>query len=89
MIGQYLESVFGVASSTIKKYLRRGKWVIHIDKVNQFALLDNKIRGPNGVFWGRVGLFGFYLHFYFGLLVAGKKKQYLNSKENKKEEKGA
>ena len=42
----------------------------------------------DGVFWGRVGLFGLNLHFYFGLLVAGKKKQYLNSKKHKKEEKG-
>ena len=56
--------------------------------MHQFVWLDNKIGGPNGVFWGRVGLFGINLHFYFGLLVAGKKKQYLNSKENKKEEKG-
>ena len=42
----------------------------------------------DGVFWGRVGLFGLNLHFYFDLLVAGKKKQYLHSKKHKKEEKG-
>ena len=41
----------------------------------------------DGVFWGRVGLFGLNLHFYFGLLVA-RKKQYLNSKKHKKEENG-
>ena len=56
--------------------------------MHQFVWLDNKIGGANGVFRGRVGLFGINLHFYFGLLVAGKKNQYLNSKENKKEEKG-
>ena len=56
--------------------------------MHQFAWLDNKIRGPNGVFWGRVGLFGLNLHFYSALLVVGKKKQYLNSKKHKKEEKG-
>ena len=43
----------------------------------------------DGVFWGRISLFGLNLHFYFGLLVAGKKKQYLNSKKHKKEEKWA
>ena len=52
------------------------------------AWLDNKRRGPNGVFWGRVGLFGINLHFYFGLFVDGKEKQHLNGKEPKKEEKG-
>ena len=58
-------------------------------QMHHFVWLDNKlIRRPNGVFWGRVGLFGLNPHFYFGLLVAGKKKQYLNSKEHKKEEKG-
>ena len=57
--------------------------------MHQFAWLDNKVRGANGVFWGRVGLFGLNPHFYFGLLVAGKKKQYLNSKKHKKEEKWA
>ena len=38
-----------------------------------------------------MGLFGFHLHFCFRLLdaTAGKRKQYLNSKENKKEEKAA
>ena len=43
----------------------------------------------DGVFWGRVDLFGLNLHFYFGLLVAGKKEQYLNSKKHKKEQNGA
>ena len=43
----------------------------------------------DGVFWGRVDLFGLHLHFYFGLLVAGKKEQYLNSKKHKKEQNGA
>ena len=57
--------------------------------MHQFVWLDNKIGGPNGVFWGRVDLFGLNLHFYFGRLVAGKKKQYLNSKKHKKEEKWA
>ena len=56
--------------------------------VKVFRQLDYKRRGPNGVFWGRVGLFGLNLHFYFGLLVAGKEKQHLNGKEPEKEEKG-
>ena len=43
----------------------------------------------DGVFWGRVDLFGLNLHFYFGLLVAWKKEQYLNSKKHKKEQNGA
>ena len=60
----------------------RGKWI-------SLRNSRKKIRGLNGVFWGRVGLFGSNLHFCFGLLdvTAGKRKQYLNSKENKKEEK--
>ena len=56
--------------------------------MHQFVWLDNKIGGPNGVFRGRVGLFGLNLHFYFSLLVAGKEKQHLNGKEQKNKEKG-
>ena len=87
MIGQnYFVHSFALSWLQIRNFLRDIRGL-----VNQFAKLEKKIRGLNGVFWGRVGLFGINLHFCFGILdvIAGKRKQYLNRKENKKEEKGA
>ena len=71
--------------TSYKKVPPRYSWY-----VNQFVKLKKTIRGLNGVLSSRVGVFGINLHFCFGLLdvIAGKEKQYLNRKENKKEKKG-
>ena len=49
--------------------------------MNQFAYLENKIRGLNGVFWGRVGLFGINL-------LLGWRNNTSTVKKTKKKKKG-